>query len=90
MKKFILVGFSIFSVMMSWGQVVDAGDDISQCSGPVTLSATVNGVISSNNYAVAAMPAFTPEVIGGTGVTLGDDAVSGSLPIGFTFCPISS
>jgi gliding motility-associated-like protein len=86
MKKYFLVGLSILSTLMSWSQVVDAGDDISQCSGPVTLSATVNGVISSNNYSVAAMPAFTPEVIAGTGVTLGDDAVSGSLPIGFTFC----
>lgn len=86
MKKLILVGFSLLLCGINWGQVVDAGDDISQCSGPVTLSATVNGVISSNNYTVAAMGAFTPEVIGGTGVTLGDDAVSGSLPIGFTFC----
>ncbi len=86
MKKYILVGMAVLSSWMGFGQVVDAGDDISQCSGPITLNATVNGVISSNNYSVAAMPAFSPEVIGGTGVTLGDDAVSGSLPIGFTFC----
>ncbi|MBM3428247.1 MAG: hypothetical protein FJX95_05645, partial [Bacteroidetes bacterium] len=67
-------------------QSVDAGDDIFQCSGPVVLNATVNGVTSSNNYTVSQLPTFAPEVIGGTGVTLGDDAVSASFPIGFSFC----
>ena len=74
------------SYFHSVAQGVDAGPDIFQCSGPVNLTATTSGVTSSNNYTVAALPAFEPEVIGGTMVTLGDDAVSGSLPIGFSFC----
>ncbi len=67
-------------------QGVDAGPDVFQCSGPVTLTATTTGVTSSNNYTVAQLASFEPENIGGTMVSLSDDAVSGSLPIGFSFC----
>lgn len=79
----LCVALSAFNGM---AQSVDAGDDIFQCSGPVILNATVDGVTSSNNYTVSQLPTFAPEVIGGTGVTLGDDAVSASFPIGFSFC----
>ena len=94
------IGTNKFSILKSFGtglvlalsvfngkaQSVNAGDDIFQCSGPVILNAVVNGVTSSNNYTVAQLPTFAPETIGGTSVTLGDDAVSASLPIGFSFC----
>jgi gliding motility-associated-like protein len=82
MPTLILLGW----VSWSMGQQVDAGSDIFQCSGPVTLTATSSGLTSSNNYTVAALPSFSPEVIGGTMVSLSDDAVSGVLPIGFSFC----
>lgn len=87
LKYFLAIASLVLgSYFHSYGQGVDAGPDIFQCAGPVTLTATTNGVTSSNNYSVAALPTFSPEAIGGTMVTLGDDAVSGSLPIGFSFC----
>ena len=86
MKKWGIGLCVALSTFKGLAQSVDAGDDIFQCSGPVILNATVDGVTSSNNYTVEQLPAFAPEAIGGTGVTLGDDAVSASFPIGFSFC----
>jgi gliding motility-associated-like protein len=85
-KWLLFGGAFLFMTLHAYSQVVDAGDDIFQCAGPVTLNATVANVVSSNNYSVTQLGAFTPEAIGGTMVTLSDDAVSAALPIGFTFC----
>ena len=85
--QLIFISFLISGELMDCrAQGVDAGPDVFQCSGPVTLTATTTGVTSSNNYTVAQLASFEPENIGGTMVSLSDDAVSGSLPIGFSFC----
>jgi hypothetical protein len=91
MKKilsFILAGFTALS---GWSQLaVEASEDQFVC-GPqqVTLTATAPAVPSTSAYTVSSIP-WAPEVIGGTNVTLSDDAVSGALPIGFTFCFLGS
>ena len=68
LKKLGLGLFVALSAFNGTSQTVNAGEDIYQCSGPVVLNATVDGVTSSNNYTVAQLPSFAPEVIGGTGV----------------------
>jgi gliding motility-associated-like protein len=52
--------------------------DFSNCPGGPGPSATTT-------YSVSTIP-FAPQAVGGTNVPLGDDAVSGVLPIGFSFC----
>lgn len=54
--------------------------DFTQCSG-----GTVVPPKETNTYLVENIP-FAPQPNTGTQVFLGDDQVSGSLPIGFTFC----
>ena len=54
--------------------------DFSQCSG-----GTVTPPKETNTYLVENIP-FAPSPNTGTQVFLGDDQVSGSFPIGFTFC----
>jgi len=65
---------------------VTAIDDIVICTPQqVTLSATVNGQMGTTAYTVGSIT-YAPETYAGTSVTLSDDAISGSLPIGFSFC----
>ena len=96
MKKIVLlvatiVGFqSIFSQSCEYlgpDQFLPCGQtsttltaDFSQCSG-----GTVTPPKETNVYLVENIP-FAPSPNTGTQVFLGDDQVSGSLPIGFTFC----
>lgn len=65
---------------------VTAIDDIVICTPQqVTLSATVTGQMGTTAYTVGSIT-YAPETYAGTAVTLSDDAISGSLPIGFSFC----
>jgi gliding motility-associated-like protein len=65
---------------------VDAGSDVLICtSQPVSLTAAVTGQLGTTAYTVSSF-AYTPETYAGTAVPLSDDAVSGVLPIGFSFC----
>lgn len=54
-------------------------------SSTYTLHADVSGAFGTESYTFANIP-YAPEAYAGTQVSLGDDAVSSALPIGFTFC----
>lgn len=72
-----------------------AGNDTSMCNNtPVTLNATVTGVMGTTSYSFKQIP-YTPEPFAGTMATEAitnkafnfcDDCLTDSLPIGFTFC----
>jgi gliding motility-associated-like protein len=65
---------------------VTAIDDVIICTPQqVSLSATVNGQLGTTAYTVGSFT-YTPETYAGAAVTLSDDAISASLPIGFSFC----
>ncbi|MBK9452640.1 MAG: T9SS type A sorting domain-containing protein [Bacteroidetes bacterium] len=64
--------------------VAPTANPTQSCSGaPVTLNANV-GSGNCNQYTVANI-AHSPTIIAGTPVVLGDDQVSGAIPLGFTF-----
>ncbi|MFN8775886.1 MAG: gliding motility-associated C-terminal domain-containing protein [Flavobacteriales bacterium] len=87
MKHIISTLFLLSVWVTGWSQLsVNAGPDQVICSPQqVTLTATAPAVPSTSAYTVASIP-WAPEVVGGTNVPLFDDAVSGALPVGFTFC----
>jgi gliding motility-associated-like protein len=74
-----LIGHTLFSQ-------VDAGADVLVCTPQaVSLTAAVTGQLGTTAYTVGSF-AYTPETYAGTTVPLTDDAISGLLPIGFSFC----
>lgn len=88
MKKLIFLLcalFAIFSVN-SQAPTIDAGPDTITCPPDcVDLTAIYTGGGNSTDYTVASI-GYSTESFAGTSVSLWDDAVSGSLPIGFDFC----
>jgi gliding motility-associated-like protein len=91
MKKLLSFLFVGLTTLSAWSQLaVEASEDQLVC-GPqqVTLTATAPAVPSTSAYTVSSIP-WAPEAVGGTTVALSDDAVSGALPIGFTFCFLGS
>lgn len=78
----------ILSVFLIGGPIqaqISAGNDTVFCPpDSVTLSATITGSTSTNNYVLSTIP-FVPESTAGTSLTLSDDGVSGAVPIGFNF-----
>lgn len=83
----ILAFFLVFSFQHLQAQVIITGEDTT-CSEMVTLSAIVQPfdivMNKTDVYTFDPIP-YAPEPPGGTFINLGDDAVSGAQPIGFSF-----
>jgi gliding motility-associated-like protein len=78
---------SLFSPVTAQPISIDAGPDQTICPpNCATLTATFTGGNGTSDYTVSAIPYNPDPFNAGTTVTLSDDAVSGALPIGFTFC----
>lgn len=85
MKKALLLFFVLASPLLD-AQVIDAGPDTVTCPGNnIVLNATVSTNTSSNNYTITQIPYAPYSYTTGTQLSLSDDAVSGALPVGFTF-----
>jgi len=65
---------------------IDAGNDQCTGGGTVTLKPTTNFPVDCSTYDITSIPFAKRSLTGGaTSVSLSDDAVTGALPIGFTF-----
>jgi len=86
MKKLILICSAIFTNYVLFGQVSIAVTPPTGCFGSTyQLNANLTGPLGTESYTFDTIP-YAPEVYAGTNVYLSDDAVTGPLPIGFTFC----
>lgn len=86
-KQYTLLGLSalFFSGLQAQLNVVTS-PNVTICQPqPVTLTASAPAVPSTTAYSIMSIP-WAPETIGGTVVSLSDDAATGALSIGFTFC----
>ena len=86
MNKLILIFTTLFSSASFFAQVTINVTPPTGCFGSTYgLSANLTGPLGTESYTFETF-AYTPEVYAGTDVYLSDDAVTGVLPIGFTFC----
>lgn len=88
MKKSLLI-LSLLVISLagfSQGPTIDAGPDTITCPPDcIDATATFTGGGNTTDYTVADIT-YAPDAYAGTLVSLWDDNVSGSLPIGFDFC----
>ena len=87
-KLILLIGV-LLSVISESNAQIFIGNDTVMCQGNLTLNAQVTPHPGATVYQFTTIP-YNPESYTGTQVTLSDDAVSGALPIGFTFCFIGN
>lgn len=86
MKKLLLLFPVLLVSALTNAQVINAGPDTVTCPGNnIVLSATVSSSSSGNSYTITQIPYVPFSYTTGTMVSLSDDAISGALPIGFTF-----
>ena len=88
MRGILLLFLGLLAVSQGFTQAptIDAGPDTITCPPDcIDLTATFVGGGNSTDYTVAAIT-YAPDAYAGTTVSLWDDGLSGSLPIGFDFC----
>lgn len=85
MKRYLLLLFILGASHLTRAQSIYAGPDTVACPGNITLNATVTGNSTGNSYNITQIPYVPYSYTTGSLVSLSDDAISGVLPIGFTF-----
>ena len=81
MKKWFLI---LCFPLITWGQI-NVGNNQIVCHGGMANVIGLTSVQSSTESYQVTNITFDPEVISGTSISLTDDDVQGSFPIGFTF-----
>ena len=76
---------AIVTVQDVTAPVVNCQNITVQLDATGNASIVANDVVASNGYVIDQSGVFAPVVIAGTPIPLGDDQVSGGLPIGFNF-----
>ena len=89
-KLYLLFLFAIIFTPVLVKAQINAGNDTTICRfTSATLNAQVTNQPGATVYQFTTIP-YSPEPFNGSAVSLGDDAVSGALPIGFQFCFIGN
>ncbi len=85
MKNSLYVLLFLFTTSAIGQVAIDVTPPSGCFNSTYSLYADVTGSFGTESYTFTNIP-YVPEAYAGTQVALSDDAVSGALPIGFTFC----